>query len=220
MKRFITIYLLVTIAGGVFITSGMFYDMYNEPKFCLSIIALLLLFILCCFGNGCIHKLQEGLSSRLFTLGVSCLCLVLSVHAILQYTYVIPSHSFFRITGTFDNPSGYSLVQSILLPFSLQLFIDKCENSFVKTLAVTTVFGALLTILLSGSRCGIMACCTSSSIILAQFKTSVATDLSIQPNISCTTRERRRKICTFVPWKRKQQASTPTLSQVSFCRMA
>jgi O-antigen polymerase len=166
MKRFITIYLLVTIAGGVFITSGMFYDMYNEPKFCLSIIALLLLFILCCFGNGCIHKLQESLSSRLFTLGVLCLCLVLSVHAILQYTYVIPSHSFFRITGTFDNPSGYSLVQSILLPFSLQLFIDKCENSFVKTLAVTTVFGALLTILLSGSRCGIMACCTSSSIIL------------------------------------------------------
>lgn len=166
MKEFVTAYILITITGGVLITSGRFYDMYNEPKFCVTIIALLLLFMFCCLIKCCVCTLYECLRSRLFAIGLSVLCLILSLHAILQFFFIIPSHSLFRITGTFDNPSGYALIQSLLFPFPLSLCLVKHEKVLVKFLAILAIVLVSLSIILSGSRCGILACCASFLIMM------------------------------------------------------
>ncbi len=185
MKRLITTWLLLTIAGGITITSGMFYDMYREPKFCLTVISSLALLVLCCLKKNYFYYLHECLSSRLFAIGLSCLCIILSSHAILQFFYIIPSHSIFRITGTFDNPSGYALAQSLLLPFPMSLCTARHNSHLVKYFAAITAISVLFTIVISESRCGMLACFSSFAI-------TTITKCKIHANI------KRHKVLTIV----------------------
>ena len=77
-----------------------------------------------------------------------------AVYGIFQYTGVLASLSSFPISGSFDNPAGFSSCLAIGVPFYLDII--KKNNScryYISSLLLVN----LTAIMLSGSRAGILS---------------------------------------------------------------
>lgn len=159
--------MLIVISGGIWFTSRYFYDEINDSKL-YFVLVMSLLFFLCCslFPKGFL-SLRQGMCSQWFGTGVSLIGLALSVHGLLQYVYIVPPHTVFPITGPFENPAGYAAVQCSCLPFSLYLCLHNKVSWPIRSLAIISSLSIILTIVLSGSRCGILAACVAVIVIQA-----------------------------------------------------
>ena len=98
MQRITSAIILLIISGGTWFTSRYFYDEINDSKL-YFVLVMSLLFFLCCslFPKGFL-SLRQGMCSQWFGTGVSLIGLALSVHGLLQYANIIPSHTIFPIS--------------------------------------------------------------------------------------------------------------------------
>ena len=182
MQRFSWIVVLIVISGGIWFTSRYFYDEINDSKFYFVVVLSLLITLLYSISSKGFHTLRQGLNSRSFILGVSLIGLALSVHGLLQYAYIVPPHTVFPITGPFENPAGYVAVQCSCLPFSIYLCLHNKVSWSIRTLAIISSLLIILTIVLSGSRCGMLAASVAIVVILA-LETKAATYLKKHKSI-------------------------------------
>ena len=167
MQRITTAIMLLIISGGTWFSSRYFYDEPNDSKFYFVLVMSLLLFISCCLIPKGFLTLRQGLNSQWFGIGVSLMGLALSVHGLLQYANIIPSHTIFPITGAFENPAGYAATQTAFLPFSFYLCLHKDVPWLKRLSALVSSLLIIMSIVLSGSRCGFLAALVAFAVILA-----------------------------------------------------
>ena len=145
----------------------------NDAKAYFMGIAVILLLLVYSVPRKGLYRLKKSLCSSYISLGFIPVCLMLSVYGLLQYFGVILSrHYAFPITGTYENPAGFAAVQAAFFPFALVLCLDKDRNRLIRWLAGLTTVACALTIILSGSRAGLLAICAAAAVVLA-FKTKV-----------------------------------------------
>lgn len=170
----ISILLLLILTGGIFITSNLFLEVQNTPKVFFILISMSLLLVVCFILRGGINKFVESLKSRIFLNGVVVVCLLTTIHGLLQYVGVIPSnHSAFPITGTFDNPAGFAATQAAMFPFILNICINKDNGKKQRIFSLVVGILCFVTVVLSGSRTGFLAICAAIIVALA-FSNAVA----------------------------------------------
>jgi len=167
MQQITTAIVLLIISGGTWFSSRYFYDEPNDSKLYFVLVMSLLMFISCSLFPKGILSLRQGICSQWFIIGVCIIGLALSVHGILQYANIIPSHTIFPITGAFENPAGYAAAQTTFLPFSLYLSLHIDVPWLKRIPAIVSTLLIIMSIVLSGSRCGILAVCIVITIILA-----------------------------------------------------
>lgn len=159
--------------GGVLGTSERFMNVENDAKAYYIGVLLILSLQVCSFSRKGLSRFIAALSTRGVGIGCSIVCFILSGYGLLQYSgYIASRHYAFPITGTYENPAGFSAVQAALFPFALALCMDKEQNRLMRWIAGLSAVACILTIILSGSRAGLLAICASAAVVLA-FKTKV-----------------------------------------------
>ncbi|WP_159517828.1 O-antigen ligase family protein [Sunxiuqinia indica] len=140
--------------GSVFLTSGKFVNTTNSPKFYFSILALLAAVILFA-GVGRQLKLNS-LNSQ-FTLElVYAVCLLQVIYGLVQFVGWVPSnHSYFALTGSFDNPAGFAAV--LTAGFPLGLYIVSKLQRWKRYGIIVCQLLTLFAVILARSRAGILA---------------------------------------------------------------
>lgn len=168
MHKFITVFLILTMSGGAFLASGLFYDGNNDARDYFVIGASLVLVIACCLRPDGFQHLAYAVRSVPFAVGVSAVGLALSVYGILQFFHHAPQvNAFFPVTGTFDNPAGFAVTLAITAPASFWLCFGKGRHSlWLRIAAGTASVATAATVTLSGSRSGVMALSASLFVIL------------------------------------------------------
>ena len=164
-KLFTSLYTII-LFGGVFITSEHFMNVENDAMAYFIGVAVILLMLTCSVPRKGLYRLKESLCSSCISVGFTSVCLMLSVYGLLQYFGAIPSrHYAFPITGKYENPAGFAAVQAALFPFALALCLDKERNRPMRWLAGLTTLACILTIILSGSRTGLLAICAAAVVV-------------------------------------------------------
>ena len=159
--------------GGVLGSSERFMNVENDVKAYYIGVLLILSLQVCSFSRKGLSKFIAALSSIGIGFGFSIVCFILSSYGLLQYSgYITSRHYAFPITGTYENPAGFAAVQAALFPFALVLRLHKERNRLIRRLAGLTTIACALTIILSGSRAGLLAICATAAVVLA-FKTKV-----------------------------------------------
>lgn len=88
----------------------------------------------------------------------SVICTTMAIWGILQYTGWLPSsNQLFAVTGVFDNPAGLGMFLAILLPYIM--YKSEQERKSIRIMRWTEVLLVVVTLLLSGSRTGMLAAC-------------------------------------------------------------
>lgn len=170
----IRVLLVLILFGGVFITSHLFIeDMHQSKSYFLLISSLILLFF-CFESRKGVQKLLESLKTSGLFYGVAVVCLLTTIHGLLQYFGLFPSyHRAFPITGFFENPAGFATVQAAMFPFVFICCFDKDSNRLLKTFSIAVSALCLVSVVLSESRMGFLAICAAIVVVMA-FTDSVA----------------------------------------------
>ncbi|MCE5227866.1 MAG: O-antigen ligase family protein [Porphyromonadaceae bacterium] len=149
--------------GSVFLTSGKFVDTTNTPKFYFSL-AFVLVFIII---NARSRKpINIGTFTNKTTLwGIYSVCFLQACYGLFQLAGWFPSnHSEFVITGSFDNPAGFTAVLSLGFPIGLILLAKAKKVEWYLTVAGLVVIA--MAVFFSGSRAGMLAMIISSGVFL------------------------------------------------------
>lgn len=164
----VSIILLLIIAGGIFITSGLFKEIENTPKEYYIIISITLLFLYCFTSRKGLKLLIESLQSRILQYGIVVVCMLTTIHGLLQYFDLITSnHRAFPITGTFENPAGFAAVQAALFPFVFTKCFDKANGKYLHFFTIAVSLMCFVSVVLSGSRTGFIALCSVIVVVLS-----------------------------------------------------
>lgn len=168
-KKIVLIFvLLLIITGGIFIVSGLFVEQQNSPKMFFILVTLTLLLIGCFLSCDGLRKLKDSLQSCYFLNGVMIVCLLTTIHGFLQYFGIISSnHSAFPITGTFENPAGFAAVQAAMYPFVISRCFDRENSRLMRLFSVAVSIICFISVILSGSRTGILALCSVIVVVMA-----------------------------------------------------
>lgn len=164
----IGVLLVFILFGSVFFTSRLFLEPIDEPKSFYLLITALVLLIACSLSKKGLQNLMASLKSRSLFIGITIVCLLTTVHGLLQYYGFMPTlHRLFPITGAFDNPAGFAAVQAAMFPFVFISCFDK-ENrkGFIIFCAIVSLM-CLASVILSGSRTGFLAICAAIAVVLA-----------------------------------------------------
>lgn len=95
------------------------------------------------------------------------ICFLQAVLGLLQYFTVCYSPSIYKITGSFDNPAGFSACLCIGLPFIAFLLL-KDNKRYIHLVGWIMGIIIIVAIILSYSRAGIISLATISTIFLYQ----------------------------------------------------
>lgn len=161
------IFLQLIIFGGVFITSKRFMNVENDAKAYFIGVLLILLLLVCSISRKGVTSLMTTLRTPGVGVGFSIICFILSTYGLLQYSGYIPSrHYAFPITGTYENPAGFAAVQAALFPFALYLCFQNQNKRWIRCFAGVTAVLCFVTVILSGSRAGVLAICAAAMIVI------------------------------------------------------
>jgi O-antigen polymerase len=156
MRR-INPFVLVSIsifAGSVFLTSGKFVNETNSIKYYFVIVGLL-------FTTGVVAVVGKNISgsslkSPKLYWGILAACFFQAIYGLVQFFGWLPTNNAeFSVTGSFDNPAGFSAVLAMVFPIGLFLIFR--SKTFLRLLLIITLMVIGIAILLSGSRTGILA---------------------------------------------------------------
>lgn len=168
-----SLFLTVFLMGGVLLIAERFMNVENDAKTYFIGIAVLLLLLVCSVPRKGLYGLKESLFYSGASIGFATVCLLLSAYGLLQYYGCVPSrHYAFPITGTYENPAGFAAVQAALFPFAVYLCFQNEYKRWIRWFAGVTAVLCFVTVILSGSRAGVLAICAAASVVFA-FKTKV-----------------------------------------------
>lgn len=163
----IRVSLVIILFGSVLITSGLFKESLNQPKSFFLLISSLILLIGCFVSCKGVQKLLDSLKSRGLYYGIAIVCLLVTIHGLLQYFGVMPSyHRAFPITGTFENPAGFATVQAAMFPFVFFLCFNKDKGKLLRYISLLLSILCLTSVVLAGSRMGFLAICAAIVVVL------------------------------------------------------
>lgn len=150
-------------AGSIFITSSKFVNAINSPKYYYVVATLLVATAITAIRKKKIDF--KDLSSKAILWGISIICFLQANYGLIQFVNVLPSnHSKFAVTGSFDNPAGFSAVLAMVFPINLFLLIKaKKIEKYLTTLILIVV---AIAVFFSMSRTGVLAIIISSVIFL------------------------------------------------------
>lgn len=162
----------VFIGGGLVIGSIMF--LINRQSICWDRLTIGIFFFVSFLfvGNVVTSQMMNGLSLmgfwaiflffkvkdlpvRIVDLAFVLLVVLQTFYGILQYTHIINLDSPFPIIGSYDNPAGFAACLSVTCPLAFSLFDS--SKGFTKNIAVVIIGLMLITVILSGSRAGIVS---------------------------------------------------------------
>ena len=170
----ISVWLLLVITGGLFITSGLFKEELNTPKDYLVIISITILLLYCFTSRKRLLRLKESFNSRIMETGLIVICTLVTIHGFLQYCGLLPSnHVSFPITGAFENPAGFAAAQAALFPFVFSKCLDDSYGKTFRLFAVLVSLMCFISVILSGSRAGFLAL-FSVVVVVSSFNDSVS----------------------------------------------
>lgn len=173
-QKLVGVYLLLILSGSIFLNSRLFIEYENTPKEYFVLITTIVLMIGCLTSSKLLQLLKQVLLSNFLMSGLSFICLLTSLHGLLQFLEIIPSHhSAFLITGTYENPAGFAAVQASLFPFVfVNCFNDEYYN--IQRFSMAIAILCFISVLLSGSRSALLALCAVVIIVLAFNDTVIA----------------------------------------------
>ena len=153
MIRFPHILFAVCCIGSLFVYSYQFTDVYIVAKWCLTLLISLVLLLYICIKV----LLYKSVSVNMLMCGniIVFSCVLQALYGILQFSGLFSSHSFYKVTGSFDNPAGFASCLCAGFPFLILLLSSK--NKYVRYggwLAGTIIVTAII---LSYSRAGIVS---------------------------------------------------------------
>ena len=157
--------LILIFLGSVFLTSEKFVDTTNTVKFYFTVLATLFFIILIVLNKEIeIRDQKLGLFNNIK--GVYIVGVIQAFYGILQFVGIFTSnHHKFSITGSFDNPAGFSSILALLFPIGLYWCIKSKKQ---EQILVSFFLGlVLLAVVLSGSRAGLLSIIISSTILLS-----------------------------------------------------
>ena len=167
MKSVASHLLSLFLFGGVFITSKHFMNVENDAKaYFIGGLLILLLLVFSISRKG-LSRFMTALRTTGVGIGFSIVCLILLTYGLIQYIGFIPSrHYAFPITGTYENPAGFAAVQAALFPFALYLCFRNEYKCWIGWFAGITAVLCFVTVILSGSRAGVLAICAAATVVL------------------------------------------------------
>ncbi|MDD2284983.1 MAG: O-antigen ligase family protein [Paludibacter sp.] len=132
-----------------FLLSAILYNAYLRSlsfEWILSSTSLLLFYML-------VRRIR--LDQQLIFVGIVILGIIQAAYGIAQYlNWTNNDINSFRINGSFDNPTGFAVSLVVVFPFALYLFFEK--KTIVRLLGALSVGFILVSVILSGSRAGIV----------------------------------------------------------------
>ena len=180
-KIIFPIIFVLTFAGSTFAVSSKFIDAEITPKFYITIAGVLLFLLFFVFKPEIFRS--STLKIPFILKGIFLTITVQSIYGILQKASIIESnHPFFALTGSFENPAGFSAALSISFPIGLFLSLNskKAERNFY----VFCLVIVCLALFLSGSRSGILSIITSSLVLLILHSDSIKKTILKKKRIS------------------------------------
>lgn len=147
---------ILIFLGSVFLTSENFINTENTVKFYISIFGFFIGIILILLQKGKLKFEITKITSLNVIKGLYIVGVFQSIYGLLQYVGKFPSnHSSFAITGSFDNPAGFVAVLSMLFPIGV--FWSIKSKKLEQRLVFFSTGLILFTIIISGSRAGLLA---------------------------------------------------------------
>ncbi len=155
----------ILCVSALFMQSHSFTDSYIVPKW------LITLFVFGGFVLYCTIAIwfTNSIKVNMFLVGIVliAICFLQAVLGLLQYFTVCYSPSIYKITGSFDNPAGFSACLCIGLPFIAFLLL-KDNKRYIHLIGWIMGIIIIVAIILSYSRAGIISLATISTIFLYQ----------------------------------------------------
>lgn len=160
-----SLFLCLIFLGSVFLTSEKFVDTETAIKFYFTVLVVLVGIIVLSVKHKNLRSEVQKLTSLSVLKGLFFVGVLQAIYGILQYIGKYPSnHNAFAVTGSFENPAGFIAVLSLLFPIGIYWCIR------IKGLEQGLIFIAtgliLFSIILSGSRTGIIGAIISILIVL------------------------------------------------------
>ena len=156
------------LLGGVFISSERFMNVENDPKAYFILISVILLLLVCSVTRNGLSGIIEALQSPEMGIGITAICLILSTYGLLQFFGIVPSRNpTFPITGKYENPAGFAAIQAAMFPFAFSICMKKEARHWVRWYTGIASLLCFLTVVLSGSRAGVLSLCTAMVIVTA-----------------------------------------------------
>ncbi len=150
--------------SALFAQSHSFTDSSIVPKWLIVLLIALGIWLYCSIRMLFVKTMKVNIS--LLGIGIVIVCLSQALYGLLQYFDLLPSHSTYKVTGSFDNPAGFAAALCCGLPFVG--FLLSTKNRYIQYSG--WIAGALLTVavILSHSRAGIVSFATIAAIFLYQ----------------------------------------------------
>lgn len=156
-KQFV--FVIIIFAGSVFLTSGKFVNETNSIKYYFVVVSLLVTTgIVACIAKQISFT---SLKSKTLYWGIFVVCFFQAGFGLFQYFgWVSSKNAAFVITGSFDNPAGFAAILAMGFPIGLFLFLKAKRVERLLLISMLLVIAA--SVLLSGSRSGMLAILLSS----------------------------------------------------------
>lgn len=151
--------------GSVFFTSEKFIETENDVKFYFTVISLLVCVIIFLLRNNHLNQELRKLTSLSTQQGLFIVGVLQGIYGVLQYLGIYPSnHNAFNVTGSFNNPAGFMGVLALLFPIGVYWCIK--AKGLEQRLVFFSLGLILFSIILAGSRTGIIAVVIPSIVII------------------------------------------------------
>lgn len=157
--------IILVFLGSVFLTSENFVNKENTVKFYFTVFSFLFITLYLVFlKNEKIKIVLKEITSFSILKGFYVVGVLQSLSAICQYLgWFTTNNHFFPITGSFDNPAGFSAVLSMLLPIGV---IWCLKSKKLERYLLSLSLGLMcFSIVASGSRAGVLAVIVSTIFV-------------------------------------------------------
>jgi O-antigen ligase len=161
MRHYIIV--LIIFLSNVFLISSKFVNQTASPRLFFSILSCLLIITI---YTVCKNKYSlDFFSNKIVLWEIFIVCVAQACYGLLQFFGIFPSnHSKFAITGSFENPAGFSAILSMGYPIGMYLLF-KTKRIELFSVAIG-LFIILVSVFLSESRTGILSILSSSFLVI------------------------------------------------------
>jgi hypothetical protein len=157
--------IVLVFLGSVFFTSEKFIETENDVKFYFTVFSLLVCVIVFLLRNNHLTTELRKLTSLSTQQGLFIVGVLQGIYGVLQYLGIYPSnHNAFVVTGSFNNPAGFMGVLALLFPIGVYWCIK--AKGLEQRLVFFSLGLILFSIILAGSRTGILAVVIPSIVII------------------------------------------------------
>ena len=148
------LWFIVLCIVSIFIYSHNMTDIYMVPKWCFTLLVLLLSIFILSVKRLCNKTIQVDIV--VYSCIITLITFSQALYGIGQWFQWIPSVGYYKIVGSFDNPAGFASCLCIGFPF-VTLCLKVAKGILLKVFLYLLASIIILAVTLSESRTGIMS---------------------------------------------------------------